>query len=163
MTTKISWNQFNKIPNDTFMWQGIDGSEVLTYFITTSGPGQDKSSFFTTYNGHIQPDAVMGSWRRFQNKNLTNDVLISFGWGDGGGGATLEMLENGRRLAKGIPGAPRVKMGTSLEFFQKLENKISNHKNFQNGSVNYISSITEVLIHLWLEIREITENVKIYT
>ena len=87
MTTKISWNQFNKIPNDTFMWQGIDGSEVLTYFITTSGPGQDKSSFFTTYNGHIQPDAVMGSWRRFQNKNLTNDVLISFGWGDGGGGA----------------------------------------------------------------------------
>ena len=128
MTTKISWNQFNKIPNDTFMWQGIDGSEVLTYFITTSGLGQDKSSFFTTYNGHIQPDAVMGSWRRFQNKNLTNDVLISFGWGDGGGGATLEMLENGRRLAKGIPGAPRVKMGTSLEFFQKLENKISNHK-----------------------------------
>ncbi|BAK81219.1 alpha-mannosidase [Candidatus Arthromitus sp. SFB-rat-Yit] len=128
MTTKISWNQFNKIPNDTFMWQGIDGSEILTYFITTSGPGQNRDSFFTTYNGHIQPDAIMGSWRRFQNKNLTNDVLISFGWGDGGGGATLEMLENGRRLSRGIPGAPRVKMGTSLDFFENLENKISKHK-----------------------------------
>ncbi|MGL5417632.1 MAG: alpha-mannosidase, partial [Clostridium sp.] len=91
MTTKIAWNQFNKIPNDTFMWQGIDGSEVLTHFITTTGPGQERESHFTTYNGHVQPDAVMGAWRRYQNKNLNNDVLISFGWGDGGGGATLEM------------------------------------------------------------------------
>ena len=96
MTTKIAWNQFNKIPNDTFMWRGIDGSEVLTHFITTTGPGQDRESHFTTYNGHIQPDAIMGSWRRYQNKNINNDVLVSFGWGDGGGGATIEMLENGR-------------------------------------------------------------------
>ena len=125
MTTKIAWNQFNKIPNDTFMWRGIDGSEVLTHFITTTTPGQDKASHFTTYNGHIQPDAVMGAWRRYQNKNINNDVLISFGWGDGGGGATLEMLENGRRLAKGIPGAPRVKMGTALDYFKRLEEKVS--------------------------------------
>jgi alpha-mannosidase len=124
MTTKIAWNQFNKIPNDTFMWRGIDGSEVLTHFITTTTPGQDKESHFTTYNGHIQPDAVMGAWRRYQNKDINNDVLISFGWGDGGGGATLEMLENGRRLAKGIPGAPRVKMGTALDYFKRLEEKV---------------------------------------
>lgn len=123
MTTKIAWNQFNKIPNDTFMWQGIDGTEVLTHFITTTCPGQDRASHFTTYNGHIQPDAVMGSWRRYQNKNINNDVLVSFGWGDGGGGATLEMLENGRRLAKGIPGAPKVKMGTALDYFKRLDEK----------------------------------------
>lgn len=128
MTTKISWNQFNKIPNDTFMWQGIDGSEVFTYFITTSGPGQDKQSHFTTYNGHIQPDTLIGAWRRYQNKDLTNDVLIAFGWGDGGGGATLEMLENARRLSKGIPGAPKVKMGTSLDYFEKLEKDTKNSK-----------------------------------
>ncbi|GAB6168305.1 alpha-mannosidase [Clostridium carnis] len=128
MTTKIAWNQFNKIPNDTFMWQGIDGTEVLTHFITTTGPGQDRASHFTTYNGHIQPDAVMGAWRRYQNKNLNNDVLISFGWGDGGGGATLEMLEHGRRLAKGIPGAPRVRMGTSLDYFKRLEEKVGGAK-----------------------------------
>lgn len=128
MTTKIAWNQFNKIPNDTFMWRGIDGSEVLTHFITTTGPGQDRESHFTTYNGHIQPDAIMGSWRRYQNKNINNDVLVSFGWGDGGGGATIEMLENGRRLAKGIPGAPRVKMGTSLDYFKRLEEKVGENK-----------------------------------
>lgn len=128
MTTKIAWNQLNKIPNDTFMWQGIDGSEVLTHFITTTGPNQSRDSFFTTYNGHIQPDAVMGAWRRYQNKDLTNDVLVSFGWGDGGGGATLEMLENARRLEKGIPGAPRVKMGKALDFFDSLHEKVRNNK-----------------------------------
>ncbi|MGL4449958.1 MAG: alpha-mannosidase [Sarcina sp.] len=128
MTTKIAWNQFNKIPNDTFMWQGIDGSEVLTHFITTTGPGQDRDSHFTTYNGHVQPDAVMGAWRRYQNKNINDDVLISFGWGDGGGGATLEMLENARRLSKGIPGAPKVKMGTSLDYFKRLEEKVGGHR-----------------------------------
>lgn len=125
MTTKIAWNQFNKIPNDTFMWTGLDGSEVLTHFITTTGPGQSKESHFTTYNGHIQPDAIMGAWRRYQNKNLNNDVLVSFGWGDGGGGATLEMLENGRRLAQGIPGTPKVKMGTALDYFKRLDEKVS--------------------------------------
>lgn len=127
MTTKIAWNQFNKIPHDTFMWRGIDGTEVLTHFITTTGPGQERESHFTTYNGHIQPDAVMGAWRRYQDKNINKDVLISFGWGDGGGGATLEMLENGRRLAKGIPGAPRVKMGTSLDYFKRLEETVKDN------------------------------------
>ncbi|MGL5822075.1 MAG: alpha-mannosidase [Sarcina sp.] len=134
MTTKIAWNQFNKIPMDTFMWEGIDGSEVLTHFITTTGPGQDKESHFTTYNGHIQADAVMGAWRRYQNKNINDDVLISFGWGDGGGGATLEMLENGRRLAKGIPGAPKVKMGTARDYFEKLDEKVSGHSKLPKWS-----------------------------
>lgn len=128
MTTKIAWNQFNKIPNDTFMWKGIDGSEVLTHFITTTTPRQDRESHFTTYNGHIQPDAIMGAWRRYQNKNINNDVLVSFGWGDGGGGATIEMLENARRLAKGIPGAPKVKMGKSLDYFKRLEKKVLGNK-----------------------------------
>lgn len=128
MTTKIAWNQFNKIPNDTFMWRGIDGTEILTHFITTTGPGQDRDAHFTTYNGHIQPDTIMGSWRRYQNKNLSNDVLVAFGWGDGGGGATLEMLENGRRLAKGIPGVPKVKMGTALDFFKRLEESVKDNE-----------------------------------
>ncbi len=129
MTTKISWNQFNKIPNDTFMWKGIDGTEVLTHFITTTVPEQNKDSHFTTYNGHIHPDSIIGAWRRYQNKNINNDILISFGWGDGGGGATFEMLENAKRLSRGIPGVPKVKIGKSLDYFEKLENKVSKIKN----------------------------------
>lgn len=137
MTTKISWNQFNKIPNDTFMWKGIDGTEILTHFITATNPGEPKTSINTTYNGHIQADAVMGAWRRYQNKNINDDVLISFGWGDGGGGATIKMLENARRFAKGIPGAPKVKMGNSLDYFRRLENKVKDNKNLKkwNGEL----------------------------
>ena len=36
MTTKLAWNQFNKIPYDTMRWRGIDGSEVLTHLITSA-------------------------------------------------------------------------------------------------------------------------------
>lgn len=128
MTTKIAWNEFNKLPYDTFMWKGIDGSEVLTHFITTSDPYQDKDSFFTTYNGQIHPGAIIGAWNRYQQKDINNDVLVSFGFGDGGGGATYEMLEVGRRLNKGIPGCPKVEMGTSKDYFKRLENKVKGNK-----------------------------------
>ena len=29
MTTKISWSEMDRLPFDTFLWQGIDGSEVI--------------------------------------------------------------------------------------------------------------------------------------
>ena len=35
MTTKISWNEVNKLPYDTFLWEGIDGTRVLTHFVCT--------------------------------------------------------------------------------------------------------------------------------
>ena len=44
MTTKISWNQYNAMPDDLFWWRGIDGSQVLTYFVNTPGEGQDVST-----------------------------------------------------------------------------------------------------------------------
>lgn len=128
MTTKIAWNQFNKMPYDTFMWQGIDGTEVLTHFITTKDPYQDPNSHFTTYNGQIHPGAIIGAWDRYQQKDINNDVLVSYGFGDGGGGATYEMLEVGRRLNKGIPGCPKVKMATSKEYFKKLETKVRKNR-----------------------------------
>jgi alpha-mannosidase len=128
MTTKIAWNQFNKMPYDTFMWKGIDGTEVLTHFITTKDPYQDPKSHFTTYNGQIHPGAIIGAWDRYQQKEINNDVLVSFGFGDGGGGATYEMLEVGRRLNKGIPGCPKVEMGTSKDYFKRLESKVKDHK-----------------------------------
>ncbi len=134
MTTKIAWNQFNKLPYDTFMWKGIDGTEVLTHFITTKDPYQDKNSHFTTYNGQIHPGAIIGAWDRYQQKDINNDVLVSYGFGDGGGGATYEMLEVGKRLNKGIPGCPKVEMGTSKDYFKRLENKVKGHKRLPKWS-----------------------------
>lgn len=129
MTTKISWNEYNKLPYDTFIWKGIDGTEVLTHFITTTGYSKEgKIGTGTTYNGNTDPSSVMGCWQRYQQKELNDVVLNCFGHGDGGGGATKEMLENLRRLEKGIPGAPRTKTGTAKEFFEKLHKKVGGNK-----------------------------------
>lgn len=134
MTTKISWNQFNKLPYDTFMWKGLDGTEILTHFITTrdyeavSASPASSASHFTTYNGYLNPSQVMGAWQRYQQKGINNDVLISYGYGDGGGGPTRDMLENGRRMSQGIPGCPKVKMGTAGDYFKKLEQTVKNSR-----------------------------------
>lgn len=128
MTTKISWNQYNKVPCDTFMWRGMDGTEILTHFITTSDPAFTLNSYITTYNGNLVPTQIMGAWQRYQQKDISNNVLVSFGYGDGGGGPTKEMLENARRMDKGIPGCPRVKIEKAGDFFERLKYNISENK-----------------------------------
>lgn len=123
MTTKISWNQFNSIPDDLFKWRGIDGSEILTYFVDTPEENQDMDTRFSTYNGMMTPHAVMGSWKKFKNKELSKDTLISYGYGDGGGGVTRDMLEM-RRAMDAIPGLPNVKTGQAGEFFREIHEKV---------------------------------------
>lgn len=127
MTTKVNWNQFNKIPNDTFKWKGIDGSEVLTHLITTLDIGQNEDNFFTTYNGQLHPDALLGGWKRYQNKDINNDILIAYGYGDGGGGPTREMLETSKRMEKGIKGLPKVRQEFSRNYFDELNNRVKDN------------------------------------
>jgi len=134
MTTKISWNEFNKMPYDTFEWEGIDGTKILTHFSPSRDynkgavEGGMETEHFTTYNAYINPSQVKGAWARYSQKHLNNEVLMSFGYGDGGGGPTKDMLENYRRLTKGIPGCPRTLMSTSKNFFDHLKQEVSQHK-----------------------------------
>lgn len=107
-TTKISWNESNKMPNDTFIWKGIDGTEIFTHFIDT-------------YVCKIDPSRVLTTWRNYKNKSLTNKTLLTAGYGDGGGGTSAEMLEYQRRLASGIPGMPRTEFKTAGEFLNDIE------------------------------------------
>ena len=125
MTTKISWNQFNSIPDDLFKWRGIDGSEILTYFVDTPDEDQDIDARFSTYNGMMTPRAVIGSWRKFKNKELSKETLISYGYGDGGGGVTRDMLEM-RRAMDAIPGLPNVKTTQAGDFFRRIHEKVDN-------------------------------------
>lgn len=128
MTTKISWNDTNKLPYDTFMWKGLDGTEILTHFITARDYQKQPKGHGTTYNALINPSQIMGAWQRYQQKNLNDEVLVCFGYGDGGGGPTKNMLENARRLQRGIPGCPKVKIDKSLNFFNRLEAKVMKNK-----------------------------------
>jgi len=132
MTTKLAWNQINRIPNDTFVWRGIDGSEVLTHLITTTGETQDpKESFFTTYNGILHPGSIMGGWERYQNKEINNDILISYGYGDGGGGPTRNMLETSLRMEKGVAGIPTVRQETARTYFDELNERVKDNRRLE--------------------------------
>ncbi len=123
MTTKISWNDTNRMPYDTFVWRGMDGSEVLAHFITTT----DEGSTSYTYNGEAKPYAVKGVWDNYSNKDLNKDLLISYGFGDGGGGPTRDQIETISQLNK-IPGIPNVKVETATEYFRRLHETVKNNE-----------------------------------
>lgn len=120
MTTKISWNQYNRMPHDTFLWRGMDGTEIPAHFITTPDPGHQEGSFFYTYNGLITPYTVQGIWKAYRNKELNRKLLLAYGYGDGGGGVNREMLEVRRRL-EDMPGLPKVTTGRADEYFRELK------------------------------------------
>jgi alpha-mannosidase len=130
MTTKIGWNQYNRLPYDSFWWQGLDGTRVLTHFVCTPGGGR----FVSTYNGDASPKQMMGTWTTFQQKELQQELLTSIGYGDGGGGPTREMLENVREMAA-FPAMPRVRQGSAGEFFHDLETQSGDHLPTWNGEL----------------------------
>ena len=129
MTTKISWNQFNRMPHDTFHWKGIDGSEVLTHFITTPEPWNEPGSWFYTYNGLLTAKTVKGVWEAYSEKDMNKELLISYGYGDGGGGVNRDLLERRRRIDK-IPGLPSLKTSTAREYFRSLKETVKNTDNY---------------------------------
>ena len=106
VTSKISWNDVNRFPYDTFRWRGIDGSEVPAHFITTPGGGR-----YFTYNAKLTPRELKENWTTYRPKTTGCDPLLTFGFGDGGGGPTEEMLESASRLTGklSVGGLPRVK------------------------------------------------------
>lgn len=128
VTSKISWNQYNKMPYDTFMWQGIDGTEIFTYFLTAQEyHGGNTPANYTTYNAMADPTQILGTWNRYQQKEYNNEVMMTFGWGDGGGGPETDMLEKYRRSACGIPGIPK----TEIKFAGDILNNVQ--KNFEEN------------------------------
>lgn len=129
VTSKISWNETNQMPHDTFMWQGIDGSEIFSYFLTAQDKVRGgKPVRYTTYVADITPAQVAGTWERYSDKLLNNETLLTFGHGDGGGGPTKKMLEYGRRLQSGIVGCPKAKIDTASNFIARLKENAKESK-----------------------------------
>jgi len=113
LTQKLSWNQFNKPTSSTFLWEGIDGTSVLTHF-----PPSD------TYNAICNINEILMHCTNFKDKERANESFMLFGYGDGGGGPTEEMLERLRRV-KDVPGLPDVTIRSSKDFFERCEADIT--------------------------------------
>jgi alpha-mannosidase len=130
-TVKIGWNQYNRLPYDSFWWQGLDGTRVLTHFSTTPDPYGYGGS---TYNAEATPWQALGTWTGFQQKELQHELLMAFGYGDGGGGPTREMLENIREMAA-FPASPRIYQGQVGDFFRQLEAESGDRLPTWNGEL----------------------------
>lgn len=111
VTTKLNWNDTNEFPYDLCIWRGIDGSEVL--YCSFNNPNEG-------YNGKIDSDTIYETWKNFRQKELTDRVLLSFGYGDGGGGPTEEMLQN-YRILKEFPNLPKLEIQSVEKYFESLE------------------------------------------
>ncbi|MBN1436441.1 MAG: alpha-mannosidase [Sedimentisphaerales bacterium] len=118
-TTKLGWSQYNRMPYDSFWWQGLDGTKVLTHFGTT---GEADMGIVSTYNANVSAKQVMGTWQIFQQKEHQQELMMSYGFGDGGGGPTREMLENVRELAE-FPAMPKMRHGKMKQYFADLEER----------------------------------------
>ena len=124
VTSKISWNETNRMPCDMFRWHGIDGTEIFTYFLTAQDKIRGaKPVNYSTYNAEITPRQLQGSYERFTEKGLTDEVMITYGFGDGGGGPTAYHLDNYEVLKKGFPGVPTPKQEFAGTFLERMKKK----------------------------------------
>ncbi|WP_405923321.1 alpha-mannosidase [Streptomyces sp. NBC_00035] len=105
LTQKLSWNQTNKLPHHTFWWEGIDGTRIFTHF-----PPVD------TYNARFSGEEMSRAVRNYADKGRGTRSLAPFGWGDGGGGPTREIMERARRLAD-LEGSAKVVVEHPDAFF----------------------------------------------
>ncbi len=112
VTQKLSWNQQNRFPHHTFWWEGLDGTRVLAHF-----PPVDN------YNAEVTPGEIAHTVENFREHAWSGLSLMPFGYGDGGGGPTREMLERARRLATADPRAT-VELGTPAHFFEAVEREV---------------------------------------
>ena len=109
LTQKLSWNAFNKPDHETFLWQGIDGSEVVTHFPPAN-----------TYNAVATVQELRRNVREYKDSDRSGHSLLLFGIGDGGGGPTRDMLERIRR-ARDLQGLPKTEIRNTEEFWEELE------------------------------------------
>ncbi|MFG3531271.1 alpha-mannosidase [Streptomyces sp. NPDC047917] len=109
LTQKISWNTTNPFPHHSFLWEGLDGTRVFTHF-----PPVD------TYVAELSGEELAHAEENFRDKGHATRSLVPFGWGDGGGGPTREMLARAERLAD-LEGSPRVTIEKPSDFFAAAE------------------------------------------
>lgn len=109
MNAKIIWNynDADAFPHTNFMWQGIDGTRILTH-VTED------------YAAETKPSKIFARWNQCTDKADVPAKLFPYGYGDGGGGATPIHLEYLRR-EQDLEGMPKVRLASPNDFFEYVE------------------------------------------
>ena len=106
---RIVTHELTEFPYHAFTWVGIDGTEIPTQVILVN------------YNNTHTPFNAYQAWSMYRGKGDLPTLIYPFGYGDGGGGPTREMLEY-RDLINRIPGIPTVRNMSEDEFVSILKN-----------------------------------------
>lgn len=114
VTQKLSWNNINEFPNTTFNWVALDGTQVLCHM-----PPAD------TYNSMANLEEISKTIENHRNTGIDKTGLLVYGYGDGGGGPTADMLERLRRargVANTVGHVPKVNVGATVDqYFDRVE------------------------------------------
>ena len=113
-TIKVNWSETNPMPFDLFWWEGLDGSRVLAHTFKNPVGG---------YNGETSPRAVLETWRNCRGKHHYPESLLAFGYGDGGGGPTEEMLQRQAQL-DAFPVVPTLRPITVQDWFTEMHDSV---------------------------------------
>ena len=108
LTTKLSWNDTNTFPYETFIWKGIDGSEIPVHF--------------NTIHTWIDEDSVAKRIEAVHDARESDYALIAYGFGDGGGGPSDEMVSRAIFTEKHCKDA-KVEHTTVSDFMKKVSSE----------------------------------------
>jgi alpha-mannosidase len=107
-TAKLYFNATHKFPYSIFNWKSHSGDEIIAVV--------QQESYESDYNAPY----INNCWERSNQKDITSKAIGAFGYGDGGGGCTYDMVERSKRFEK-IPGMPKAKNRFVREFFSGME------------------------------------------
>ncbi len=109
VTQKIFWsyNEGEQFPYHYFTWQGMDGSEVVSFLPTS-------------YTYRTDPKQINEVWKNRTQVRDLDAFLLPYGYGDGGGGPARDYVEYALRQ-KNLEGGVKVKMAGPKEFFRDME------------------------------------------
>jgi len=134
ITNKMIWNRANVFPHTTFLWRGIDGTQVLAHntpshnYNATNTPRELHHGEVNHRNRDrglpllfVEGDDGEAT-TTISDDSQTAHWLAPFGFGDGGGGPTDWMIRYAE-LAHDCEQMPRVELGRVSEFIDCIEHQ----------------------------------------
>ncbi len=109
-TYKVLWNERNEFPYHAFIWKGIDGSEIPTHIMMS-------------YKSSMTAKSLYRQWKMYKNRHDVPMIYV-YGYGDGGGGITWEMVEMRKHMNE-LPYIPTVVEGVEDEYVREVSNLVT--------------------------------------